>query len=266
MTFMTTAVSESVTQAVTDAVSGAVGSEGGLTLREFLFKGWLGLLGEQGKIHPAVWVLAIIVCALLGYFLGSINFAVVISRLKFHDDIRNHGSGNAGATNMSRTYGKGAGVATLLGDIMKTIVAVLVARLLCGEVIGYLTGMCCALGHAFPCYYKFKGGKCVAVTAAMALTLEPLAFLAILAIFAVVVGFTKYVSLGSIAAACFYPLILYNILQSRYGHGNLSVIFVFLTCILIVWLHRENIKRLSEGKENKFSFSKGAKKKNNEEK
>ncbi len=256
-----------VTEVLTDAVTEAVGSEG-VTVSEFLYKGWLGILGEQGSLpHVAVYVAVIALCALLGYFLGSLNFAVVISRLKFHDDVRNHGSGNAGATNMMRTYGKGAGIATLTGDILKGVVAVVIARLLVGEVWAYLAGMCCVIGHAYPCYYRFKGGKGVAVTAAIALVLEPFAFLLIFAVFAIVVGFTKYVSLGSIMAALMYPLFLNSILQSRYdGHADQRMIFVFVICFLIVWLHRENIKRLHEGRENKIRFKKDKNKGKSEEK
>jgi len=250
---------------LTEAVTGAV-EPGTTTLSEFFYKGWLGLLAEEGSVPLALWIGAIVFCAFFGYFLGSVNFAVVISRVKFHDDIRNHGSGNAGATNMTRTYGKAAGIATLAGDIFKAIVTVLIARLLVGDIWAYLAGMCCALGHAFPCYYRFKGGKCVAVTAAMALALEPLAFLFIFLIFAVIVGFTKYVSLGSVASAMFYPLILHNILSSRYGHGDLRIIFVFVICALVVWLHRENIKRLLAGTENKIDLKKKKKDGKKEEK
>lgn len=241
---------------ITEALTDAVTDTAGVTLDELFYKGWLGLLAEQGRISIALWMGAIVACALIGYFLGSVNFAVVISRLKFKDDIRRHGSGNAGATNMTRTYGKAAGVATLAGDILKAIVSVLIARFLVGDIWAYLAGMCCALGHAFPCYYRFKGGKCVAVTAAMALALEPLAFLAIFLIFVVMVGFTKYVSLGSISAALFYPLILHNILVSRLGRDDLRILFVFAICALVVWLHRENIKRLLTGTENKIDLKK----------
>jgi len=250
---------------LTEAVTGAV-EPGTTTLSEFFYKGWLGLLAEEGSVPLALWIGAIVFCAFFGYFLGSVNFAVVISRVKFHDDIRNHGSGNAGATNMTRTYGKAAGIATLAGDILKAVVTVLIARLLVGDVWAYLAGMCCALGHAFPCYYRFKGGKCVAVTAAMALVLEPIAFLFIFLIFAVIVGFTKYVSLASIASAMFYPLILHNILESRYGHGDLRIIFVFVICALVVWLHRENIRRLLAGTENKIDLKKNNKDGKKEEK
>jgi glycerol-3-phosphate acyltransferase PlsY len=255
-----------VTEAVTDAVTDAVVSEG-VTFSEFLYKGWLGILGERGSLpHVAIYFAVIVLCALLGYFLGSVNFAVVISRLKFHDDVRNHGSGNAGATNMMRTYGKAAGIATLAGDILKGVVAVMITRFLVGEVWAYMTGMFCVIGHAYPCYYRFKGGKGVAVTAAIALTLEPLAFLLIFSVIAIIVGFTKYVSLGSIMAALMYPLFLNNILESRFGHADLRMLFVFVICILVIWLHRENIKRLQEGRENKISFKKDKNKGKSEEK
>ena len=250
--------------AVTTEAVGSV-SGGALSLGEVLYKGWLGILHERGQFSLPFYIAAIVLCAVMGYLLGSINFAVVISRLKFHDDIRNHGSGNAGSTNMSRTYGKAAGLMTLLGDLSKAIVSVLIARLLMGEVVAYMTGMFCALGHAFPCYYRFKGGKCVAVTAAMALVLEPTVFLWLLLIFVVMVGFTKYVSLGSIMAALMYPVILHNLVMTR-QRGYLSVLFVVVIALLVLWLHRDNMKRLLNGKENKFSFKKEKKEGKNAEK
>lgn len=260
-----TSVTNAVSAAVTDAVTGIV-PEGYVTVREFLYKGWLGLLAEKGSIPVWLWITAIVFCAVLGYLLGSINCAVVISKLKYGDDIRKHGSGNAGATNMSRTYGKSAGIATLLGDVLKTVAAVTVARFICGDVIAYMTGMFCALGHAFPCYYGFRGGKCVAVTAAMALALDPVVFIIVFAVFALVLAGTKYVSLASISAALMYPLILNNLMKIRYGHGDLRIVFVLVVCVLIIFLHRENIKRLIDKKENKFSFKKNDGKRNSSEK
>lgn len=236
-----TSVTNAVSAAVTDAVTESI-PEGYVTVREFLYKGWLGLLAEKGEIPLWLWISAIVFCAVLGYLLGSINCAVVISKLKYGDDIRKHGSGNAGATNMSRTYGKSAGIATLLGDVLKTVAAVSVARFLCGDVIAYMTGMFCALGHAFPCYYGFRGGKCVAVTAAMALALDPVVFIIAFAVFALVLAGTKYVSLASISAALMYPLVLNNLMKIRYGHGDLRIVFALAVCVLIIFLHRENIK------------------------
>lgn len=247
-----------MTVITSEVITSGVAAGGGVSLLEFFYKGWLGLLVEDGAIPGGVYTLAVVLCAVMGYLLGSINFAVVISRLKFHDDVRKHGSGNAGATNMMRTYGKAAGVATLLGDIFKAIVAVLLARILVGDIWAYMTGMFCALGHAFPCYYKFKGGKCVAVTAAIALVMEPIVFLLLLLIFAVVVVGTKYVSLASIFSALMYPVILHNVISAR-GIGHPGILFVMVISLLVVFLHRENIKRLLDGKENKIDFKKGKK-------
>lgn len=243
-------VTQAVTEEVTAAVTGNMGN------------GYFGILTTRGGYSFTLYLIVAALCAVMGYLLGSINFAVVISKVKFKDDIRKYGSGNAGATNMSRTYGKAAGIATLAGDILKTVIPVFAAKLLCGDVVGYMTGMFVALGHAFPCYYKFKGGKCVAVTAAMALTLEPIVFLFLLAIFAIIVVGTKYVSLASIVSALMYPMLVYNIQCMRIGRGDLRVIFALAVCILVVTLHKENIKRLIDGKENKFSFGKSKNKEN----
>lgn len=204
--------------------------------------------------------------AILGYFLGSMNFAVIISKIKFHEDIRTKGSGNAGATNMSRTYGKAAGIATLTGDILKAVIPVLAARLLVGDVYGYLTGLMCALGHAFPCYYKFKGGKCVAVTAAVLLVMNSFAFLFLFIIFAAVLLATKYVSLASIFTALISPVIVHNFVRGVYGRGHFGIIFLIIQCLLVVFLHRANIKRLLNGTESKFSFKKKKTENNGEEK
>ncbi len=221
------------------------------------FYGPLGLLMTEGKLDYRLYYLIAVAIVFLGYFLGSMNFAVIISRIKFHEDIRTKGSGNAGATNMSRTYGKAAGIATLVGDILKTVIPVLLARFLVGEMFGYLTGLSCALGHAFPCYYKFKGGKCVAVTAAVLLVMEPLAFLILLFVFAAVVLATKYVSVASIFTALISPVIVQSLVKNRnFGHSHLGLTFLIAQCLLVIFLHRENIKRLLNGKENKFAFKK----------
>lgn len=219
--------------------------------------GTLGLMLYDGKLEGWIFYAIALSMAILGYFLGSMNFAVIISRVRFHEDIRTKGSGNAGATNMSRTYGKAAGIATLVGDILKTVLPVILAKFLVGETFGYLTGLTCALGHAFPCYYKFKGGKCVAVTAAVLLIMEPIAFLLLMAVFAVVVLGTKYVSLASIFTALISPVIVHNFVTGKnYGQSHFGIVFLIIQCLLVIFLHRSNIKRLLEGKESKFSFKK----------
>ena len=237
------------------STAAAIPSEKELKYIEALAKRLFGQIGASSS--PSwVYITVIAALALIGYLMGSLNFAVIISRVKFGEDIRTKGSGNAGATNMSRTYGKSAGIFTLLGDIMKTVIPVLAAKILVGEQYGYLVGLFCAIGHAFPCYYKFKGGKCVAVTAAIALVMEPIVFLFLLIIFAVTVIGTKYVSLSSIFSALMYPVLLHNVISNRYGHGHIGIVFVIINSLLVIFLHRGNIKRLLEGKESKFAFKK----------
>ncbi|MCL2213079.1 MAG: glycerol-3-phosphate 1-O-acyltransferase PlsY [Oscillospiraceae bacterium] len=223
---------------------------------------------------------AVLGSAFIAYLLGSLNFAVIISKLFYRDDIRKHGSGNAGMTNMLRTYGKVPAAMTLFGDLFKAVVAVFLAMVFAGEIAAYIAMVTCILGHAFPLYYKFKGGKGVATAAAAILCLEPLVFPILLAILVVMVAITKYISAGSLAAAAFYPLLhnmmyhgndfmLETILTDVYGESHRYHLFVFgvsirglimasvfITAGLIVYFHRSNITRLINGTENKLSFKK----------
>ena len=221
-----------------------------------IYRGQLGRLVDNEVISPTVWYIAVVALLILGYLMGSLNFAVIISKLKFKEDIRTKGSGNAGATNMTRTYGKAAGIMTLLCDIFKAVIPVLAARLFLGDIMGYAVGLMCALGHAFPCYYGFKGGKCVAVTAAIILVMEPLMFLLLVVIFVATVAATKYISVGSIFSALIYPVLLSNIVSSRFGFLHAGLFFAILNSLLVIYLHRKNMKRLLDGKENKFTLKK----------
>ena len=221
-----------------------------------LYNGWLWMLCSEGKLNIVFCYIAVLVWFAVSYMLGSVNFAIVISKIRYGQDIRDYGSHNAGATNMLRTYGKGAAAVTLLCDILKAVVSVFVGRLLVGYDWAALCGLACAVGHAFPCWYKFKGGKCVAVTAAFILSMEPLVFLMVLAVFLIITLFTKYVSLGSIFAAFMAPVIYYNYLKLQIGHGTAAVVYLFLTCMLVVYMHRENIARLSKGEENRLGSKK----------
>lgn len=199
-------------------------------------------------------------CILIPYLLGSINTAVVISRLFYRDDIRKHGSGNAGTTNMLRTYGKVAALGTLLGDVLKTAIAVVLASfLLSVHLGGWIAGLSCMIGHVFPIYYRFKGGKGVLCAATAVAFLSPLfAFPILILLFIAIVAMTKYVSLGSIVAAFFLPLLVntQNILLEAGGiNGAISV----LMALFVIWCHRENIKRIQNRTESKISFKKKAK-------
>ncbi|MBO4355244.1 MAG: glycerol-3-phosphate 1-O-acyltransferase PlsY [Clostridia bacterium] len=227
-------------------------------MTELFYMGWLGILAADYRINVFWYISAIVVCAILSYLIGSLSFSIIISRKMFGDDIRNHGSSNAGATNMLRTYGKKAAALTFLGDFMKAVVAVLGTRLLCGFDAACVACLFCAIGHAFPCWFKFKGGKCAAVLCASILCIDIWTFLICMTIFTVILLFTKYVSLASIFSAFMGPIVFYNSvkLNSAAGHGSYGVVCVFLACMLLIFLHRENIKRLRNGTESKIGSSK----------
>lgn len=249
----------------------------------FLQEGLFSRLFPSGIPEGGAWIyyltyfgfaIAVIIAA---YLLGSVNTAIVVSSTIYHDDIRKHGSGNAGLTNMLRTYGKGAAGLTLLGDLLKTALAVLVAGILWGfgyvggiSVGGgnlgpemgfcYIAGLFAVVGHVFPIYYKFKGGKGVLATATMALILSPLPFAVLLLTFIVIVAISKYVSLGSVIGAIFYPVSLFVYFKIFFKDGTsmppLMAFASIILAILIVWCHRENLERISNQTERKLSFKK----------
>lgn len=211
------------------------------------------ILLESGSINIIWLVLFALVSLALGYFLGGVNCAIVVSRLLYHDDIRKYGSKNAGMTNILRTYGKGAAALTLAGDILKTVIAVLVSRVIFGEPGAYIAGLGSVIGHIYPCYFGFKGGKGVAAVAATILCTNPLCFLILFAVFAVIVIGYKYVSLGSVMCMMLYPVLI-----NRLGGGKVDIITTtctFLIAALVIFKHKDNIKRLLKGNENKISLS-----------
>lgn len=195
--------------------------------------------------------ISVILCIVIPYLLGSVNFALVISKIFYKDDIRNHGSGNAGMTNMLRTYGKKAAAGTLLCDLLKAVISVWLGLWFFGEIGAYIAGLFCVLGHIFPIFFKFKGGKGVATVAAMVLTLNPLAFLILFIIFVIIVATTRYISLGSVLCMLLYPALTYAL-----GGVGFPTLFSFMVAAIVVFMHRSNIKRLLSGTENKVSFSK----------
>ena len=196
--------------------------------------------------------LGLILCAASGYFLGALNSAIIVSKLKYGQDIRNFGSGNAGMTNMLRTYGKGAAGLTLLGDVLKTVIGCLIGLLLLGESGGYVAGFFCIIGHVFPIYYDFKGGKGVLALATMVCMLNWQTFLVLFMLFILIVSFTKYISLGSVMCSLLYPIVL-----SKFAEPNIFATIVSITvAILVTVMHRANIKRLLDGEENKLKLGK----------
>ena len=225
-----------------------------MTLQSIL----LERFGAAAPLSSIIFIVLSLLCMTIPYLLGSVNFALVISKLFYHDDIRKYGSGNAGMTNMLCTYGKGAALATLLCDMLKAVISVLLGSFLLGTAFGgYLAGTFCILGHIFPIFFKFKGGKGVATVAAMILTLDPLCFLILMIIFVLLVAATKYVSLGSVICMSLYPIITYKL--ATHGSVGFPVLFSFLVAVLIIFMHRDNIARIRNHTENKISFSRKSK-------
>ena len=191
------------------------------------------------------------------YLLGSINSAVMISKGVYGDDVRNHGSGNAGTTNMLRTYGTKAAIGCFAGDILKGTVSVLLARLLFGlagmeqQIDGavFVAGIIAVLGHMYPIYFHFKGGKGVATALGAVVAIDPAVFGIVFTVGIVFAGFSGFVSLGSlVGASLFIPVYwFYN-----GGMATSELIPAAILVALIIYNHRTNIKRLLTGTENKF--------------
>ena len=229
---------------------------------ELMYKGYLGYyLGETGTQSGLAFLLlsalGFLILAAAAYFLGSLNFAVIVSKKYYKEDIRSYGSGNAGMTNMLRTYGKFPAVLTLLGDALKAVIAVMIGRLIWGAVGAYAAGVCCMLGHIYPFFYNFKGGKGVVVVAATILMTNWKVGLVLVLMFVILVGFSKFISLGSVMCALIYPLVL-----SRMNGKDPQIVLLFalVMTVCVVLKHTSNIKRLIEGTENKLSFTKKDKK------
>ncbi|MET0650321.1 MAG: glycerol-3-phosphate 1-O-acyltransferase PlsY [Pyrinomonadaceae bacterium] len=195
----------------------------------------------------------------LAYLLGSIPFGYLLVRLSVGGDVRETGSGGTGATNVTRRAGKGVGVLTLLLDLLKGAAAVLVARALLGAGEGAQWWVCAAgaaavLGHVFPVWLRFHGGKGVATGLGVFLMLAPLATLCALVVFVVVVWLWRYVSLGSIVAASVLPLAVWSLAAlgiSDRAPRPLMLLSV-LGAALIVLMHRANVGRLLRGEESKL--------------
>ncbi len=196
-------------------------------------------------------VIVIVVC----YLLGSFNGAIVISKYIFQDDVRKHGSGNAGATNFYRTFGGPLTILVLACDVVKMIVAVLLARWLLSTTefafySTYVSGFCCMLGHVFPAFYKFKGGKAILTSFTWSVFIDWRVAVICVLLFLICVALSRFVSLGSMAAAVAF-IILVPLLTKP---GWFCVILVWISALLMLWAHRENLVRLIRGEESAFSF------------
>ena len=210
---------------------------------------------------------AILFSTLAGYLLGSVNFSIILSRMRYRDDIRRHGSGNAGMTNTLRTYGKLSAVLVLLGDAAKGFLAGWIGLELGGPVTMYLAGLFAVMGHMFPIFFGFRGGKGVATAAGFILYSSLPVCLGLAVVFLAVVFFSRYVSLGSVTALYPFAIVFMNLPPSWWQEvgwvtllrPSLWVILLcaFLMAALVLWAHRSNIRRLLAGTENKLGQKKG---------
>ena len=204
-------------------------------------------------------ILLIIFISLIGYFLGSINSSLVVGKF-YGVDVRKHGSGNAGATNTLRTLGKKAAMIATLGDLLKGFVACIIGLLL-AKSFGSITkemgimisGVAAIIGHNWPIYFKFKGGKGVLTSLAVVLMMDYKIALLILGVFIIIVAITRFVSLGSIVATLLFPILA----ATLFSKSPEFIVFSSILAFLIIFRHRSNIVRIIKGTESKL----GAKKK-----
>jgi glycerol-3-phosphate acyltransferase PlsY len=197
------------------------------------------------------WTAALFVA--LGYLLGSLSFATLLFKAATGKDIRAEGSGNAGATNVLRSHGKGLALAVAALDIGKGALAVWLVRLVTADpVYAAAAGFAAVVGHVFPLFYGFKGGKGVATAVGAFLALAPLATVVCVAVFVAIVALTRYVSLASIVSMCLLPPV-----AGLLFHAPLPVIAAAAAvAVLVVVKHTDNLKRLAAGTERKLGAKK----------
>lgn len=206
-------------------------------------------------ISPDIWILG------LAYLLGSIPVGWLIANIFYHKDIRQEGSGNIGATNALRIFGTKIGILVLLLDMMKGVMAVLIAKQVIpgAHPLVSIAGLVAILGHIFPVWLKFRGGKGVATAAGVFAALAPLGLLIGLLSFILVVWRTRYVSLGSIIAAMVFGVSTFWMELAKPMPDVALMILVGFIVTMIILKHKSNIQRLLRGEENKISFSKKGK-------
>lgn len=210
-------------------------------------------------------ILIVLAAAAQAYLLGSVDTGILISKYLYHDDVRSHGSGAAGMTNMLRTFGKKAAAMTAAGDVLKGVAAVCIGRWLFGFLpdnaavspyLGvYMTAILAVVGHSKPIYFGFKGGKGVLVAGGAILAIQPILLPFLAAIFLLCLVPTGMVSLGSITMAASYPVLtlIYGLIRGL-SAGDLIVCVAgaAVMAVMVIWMHRANIQRIREGKEYRF--------------
>lgn len=210
-------------------------------------------------------ILIVLLTAAQAYLLGSIDTGILVSKYVYHDDVRNHGSGAAGMTNMLRTFGKKAAAMTAAGDVLKGVAAVCIGRWLfrflpvdavVSPYLGaYLAAILAVIGHLKPLYFRFKGGKGVLTAGGAILAIQPVLVPFLAVIFLICLLPTGMVSLGSVTMAALYPVLtlIYGLLQGLPA-GDLVVCTVGAAIMggMVIYMHRSNIQRIREGKEYRF--------------
>ena len=206
-----------------------------------------------------IYLLSWLILLLLGYFLGCLNGSVMVSHFIIRDDVRQHGSGNAGLTNFYRTYGAKYALGVILFDMGKTVVACLLGGAMFNHLFGdwalgvLLGGLGCELGHMFPVFFGFKGGKGILSGGTLVWLLNWRVALIAWGLFAALWLLTRYVSLGSVSAAASMPISTWFLC----GHNPLYTVLGAVIAALVVWCHRDNIRRLLKGQERKFHWHTG---------
>ncbi len=221
-----------------------------------------------------IFALPTLAIMIVSYLLGSINFSIIFTKMFSKDDIRTMGSGNAGTTNVLRSVGKRAAILTFIFDIIKCVVSVILTKYVLAYMSAasnapayivnygiYLSGFCCTIGHMYPIYFKFKGGKGVVTATTMMALADWRVFLAVIGLFIIVFSIWKMVSLGSVIGGIIYPIVTFVItfFVDYYGNGVVSLKYVLVVTAvtamvsgIVIYKHRGNIQRLINGTEKKL--------------
>lgn len=213
-------------------------------------------------------MMSVIIILAAAYIIGSFPTGIVLGKILKGIDIREHGSGSSGATNVSRILGWKIGILVLLLDALKGAISVMLPVIFLGNfnnlvLLKVLAGLLSVVGHIWTIFAKFKGGKGIATSLGFLLALLPIDTLMVFLLFLIIVSITRYVSLGSISAAIALPisLIIRTFILKSFSYDEFVIVvpFCVLLSMLVIFTHRTNITRLLNGKENKFSFKKGSK-------
>lgn len=212
-------------------------------------------------IDSTLLIMPLVLIAVVAYFCGCFNGAVIVSKYILRDDVRNHGSGNAGLTNFFRTFGGPLTAVVILCDVLKAVAAILLGRFIMSGVVSgegaeflatYWSALFCLLGHMFPCMFHFKGGKGILSGGTIAIMIDWRLALLVWGGFLVLAVVTKYVSLGSCWAGATFPIGTWFFVS----HDPVILVLSVVIGCLVLYMHRSNIHRLLTGTENKFSLHK----------